>query len=517
MANSENIDGNSRDRLHLNDNIHQSSSSLRTHQQSQTQPLHTNSTFSTSTQSNHNTPMNTSTDLDPTSIQSHYTNDTDSNTIRYAGTRIRVLSSNAPIRFAVRYDMPRRALSRALSSRVLWFLECISAIYACILLILLLTLHFGFVRRDGCAEYLSTQLHFHTNDTTNSTHIQSNSVDLIQFQFNFQSETSSVYYSEEIKSAFEQIPFSNTLLSLAPPIHHQFQVSYDRGVLLLSPKLIETYKISMQHITIDSQHQCLGPYPIRSLFEHLIGYETVAVNAFSRLIESQHSFTRSETRWFFKNVDSGAVYSLNAAETTYQPGNIIKEPRRLISTVFNMVLRRFGALITSMFMMCSVGSLVAFALKEVQLRAWKLTIDLQDHIRAQLSYTDVLLRYSLDAIVLVPILIGILFFMFEFFKDHRLAFAVLVVAWLCELFVILSRRHSISLFYLPRLFFAYFLAFHVYYFTYPFGFTWIALLTSVAFMQHAVLMIWNRWEFPLLRSNNAQRGNPVRSNQRNAS
>ena len=36
----------------------------------------------------------------------------------------------------------------------------------------------------------------------------------------------------------------------------------------------------------------------------------------------------------------------------------------------------------------------------------------------------------------------------------------------------------------------------MYYFTYPLGFVWVAFFTSVSFMQHAVLFVWVRYEFP---------------------
>jgi len=57
----------------------------------------------------------------------------------------------------------------------------------------------------------------------------------------------------------------------------------------------------------------------------------------------------------------------------------------------------------------------------------------------------------------------------------------------------------VSRYYLPRLFFIYFLAFHIYFFSYPCGFSKEALYVCAAFMQHAVLVAWNRWEGPFLR------------------
>lgn len=86
----------------------------------------------------------------------------------------------------------------------------------------------------------------------------------------------------------------------------------------------------------------------------------------------------------------------------------------------------------------------------------------------------------------------------QFFDDQLLAFCVLAVAWLCEVTVAVSNRHWVSRHYLPRLLFTYFLAFHMYFFSYPLGYAWLSLGTCVAFMAHAVIALWNRWELPLL-------------------
>jgi hypothetical protein len=161
--------------------------------------------------------------------------------------------------------------------------------------------------------------------------------------------------------------------------------------------------------------------------------------------------------------------------------------------------RKGNVLVTSIFIMGITGTLVTFALREVRSRVVKLTLELQQLRSRQTSITGLLLRYSLEGAVFVPIITGMLFFLLEFFDDYLLAFLVLVLAWVCELFCLISRRHWVSRYYLPRLFFIYFLAFHIYFFSYPCGFSKEALYVCAAFMQHAVLVAWNRWEGPFLR------------------
>lgn len=45
-----------------------------------------------------------------------------------------------------------------------------------------------------------------------------------------------------------------------------------------------------------------------------------------------------------------------------------------------------------------------------------------------------------------------------------------------------------------QVFFLYFTLFHVYFFSFPFGFSYLALITTVLFLQHSMLFFWNRYE-----------------------
>lgn len=107
---------------------------------------------------------------------------------------------------------------------------------------------------------------------------------------------------------------------------------------------------------------------------------------------------------------------------------------------------------------------------------------LQYHIRNRLPYAGIVFSHVIESLVFVPIMVGMLFFLFEFFKDQLLAFFVLSIVWLCELFSVVSLRTRLAIMYYPRLFLCYFALFHIYFFSYPFGFSYSALLTTVLFL-----------------------------------
>jgi hypothetical protein len=96
--------------------------------------------------------------------------------------------------------------------------------------------------------------------------------------------------------------------------------------------------------------------------------------------------------------------------------------------------------------------------------------------------------------------VGILFFLFEFFSDQLLAFMVLSVVWLSEIFSVISLRTVPSISFFPRAFFFYFSLFHIYFFSFPFGFSYLALFTTVLYIQHSMVFCWNTYEIPALES-----------------
>lgn len=50
----------------------------------------------------------------------------------------------------------------------------------------------------------------------------------------------------------------------------------------------------------------------------------------------------------------------------------------------------------------------------------------------------------------------------------------------------------------PRIFFLLFCLFHIYLFSYPFGFSYTALATTVCTMLHSMLFFWHRYELPAI-------------------
>lgn len=322
-------------------------------------------------------------------------------------------------------------------------LEVLSALHAVALFITLCCLHVRFVRRDGCAPLL------------------------LPCDAQFTSHA----------------PLVPPVIELFVAHQQRFRFSQERGLLLLSDESLSALNVSVTRVALPTNHACLNDRITRFIFLHFVGYDTVAINAFASLR---------------RRIQSRGGYVLSAHSRRVL--NLLHADNMSSTRLLIRFLRKFGAIVTAVFILSTTAALVSFTLREVQMRMIKLTIDLQVIMRSQIGYGRVIIRYATDALVFVPIIAGMLFFLFEFFDDQALAFAVLVITWLCELAASGSTRHWISRLYLPRLFFFYFVAFHIYFFSFPLGFSWLSFATSLTFMVHAALAIWNHCELPLLRN-----------------
>lgn len=351
-------------------------------------------------------------------------------------------------------------------------LEVFAFLHAFAMLALLFALHVRFVRHDGCAGLLLAD----ANDPADSSARGAGSV------------PDRLRHASVIELT---VAGRDPSAAARPP---RFRFARERGFLLLSDSSLSRLNVTVAPVALRPDAACLGGVVLQRVLADVVGYETVAVNAFARLGR------RLRAPGYVLSVSSRRVVNLGHADygsaLDYVRSGTVSES---VSRISLRLLCKFGAVLTAVFIMCTTAALVAFTLNEVQRRMIKLTLDLQFVMRSQTGYGPVVLRYALDALVFVPIVAGMLFFLFEFFDDQALAFAVLIIAWLCEFAASGSTRHWFSRLCLPRLFFCYFGGFHLYFFSFPLGFSWLSLGTSISFMLHAALTVWNHCELPLLR------------------
>ncbi|KAK8954374.1 hypothetical protein KSP39_PZI002941 [Platanthera zijinensis] len=147
-------------------------------------------------------------------------------------------------------------------------------------------------------------------------------------------------------------------------------------------------------------------------------------------------------------------------------------------------------LIMSLFVFFTTTMSVSFTLRETQSRMLKFTVQLQHHARHQLPTFQLIFVHVIESLVFVPIMIGILFFLFEFYDD-------LLLAFLCP---------DINLdAVFPPIFLAlfsgvpYLLLLICLWYVLLDCFSYLAFSATAAFMQHLILYFWNRFEVPALQ------------------
>ncbi|PIN20027.1 hypothetical protein CDL12_07284 [Handroanthus impetiginosus] len=253
----------------------------------------------------------------------------------------------------------------------------------------------------------------------------------------------------------------------------------EKGYFLLPEEARSRHNIRTINISISARHSCFGNRWQQLMINRLVGYDTILMN----------SLLNSPGQGYLYNYQTKEFYNLTYARE--QPESSAKFGDYLVT--------KCGVLMMSLFVFFTTTMSVSFTLRETQTRMLKFTVQLQHHARHRLPTFQLIFVHVIESLVFVPIMIGILFFLFEFYDDQLLAFMVLILVWICELFTLVSVRTPISMKFFPRFFLLYFLVFHIYFFSYTYGFSYLALSTTAAFMQHLILYFWNRFEVPALQ------------------
>ncbi|VYS49601.1 unnamed protein product [Arabidopsis thaliana] len=263
----------------------------------------------------------------------------------------------------------------------------------------------------------------------------------------------------------------------------EFEPTYlytmEKGYFLLPDEAKSRHNIRTANVSISARHPCFGNRWQQLLINRVVGYDTIIMN----------SLQNSAGQGYLYNYQTREFYNLSYSQELPDGS----------AHFGDYLVTKCGVLMMSLFVFFTTTMSVSFTLRETQTRMLKFTVQLQHHAQHRLPTFQLIFVHVIESLVFVPIMIGILFFLFEFYDDQLLAFMVLVLVWLCELFTLISVRTPISMKFFPRFFLLYFLVFHIYFFSYAYGFSYLALMTTAAFMQHLILYFWNRFEVPALQ------------------
>ena len=341
-----------------------------------------------------------------------------------------------------------------------------------------------------------------------------------------------------ILSQQQQRQQQQPLLQQYTPIIYSY--SHTQGLLRLQPSLQHTHNISTQFIIVSpTDVNCFGEPFTQSIIFRFIGPDTVILNwilglqsSFSSLHSSTTSTTTSTTatihhqhdrprfvyhwkthkeldldiydmdHYAFSSISSSnSRSSTTTATTMYEavsPSLPVATMNMLLSSSswvgignnqypFYRLIRflsfKLLVLASTLLIFFLTTSLVSFTFQETQDRMLEFTFQLQSRVRANLPLGSLILDHVLENLVFVPIMVGMIFFLIEFYGDDKfLAFMVLSMVWICEVYSAISVRSDQGMHFFPRVFFLYFTLFHVYFFSCPVGVSFFLIICQTSLL-----------------------------------
>jgi hypothetical protein len=182
------------------------------------------------------------------------------------------------------------------------------------------------------------------------------------------------------------------------------------------------------------------------IVERILGVESVALNWLTGMTDrDRENDNHDEAADYVYNPRTQQVIELskqqqepstlsNSSDATLN-APLLFSPPFLQSQFRQMILFKTGVLLTSVFLFFITTTLVSFTLHETQERMLHFTFVLQEYVRQERPLASLIVKHVVENLVFVPIMVGVFFFLIEFYGgDKLLAFGVLTIVWVCQLF-----------------------------------------------------------------------------------
>ncbi|POM66471.1 Hypothetical protein PHPALM_17664 [Phytophthora palmivora] len=382
---------------------------------------------------------------------------------------------------------------RLLSAKNRERIEMLLFVIASHLILLCFLLHTSFISESGQGSCLEQFL------TVASYSLQEEQKSLLRIRILFDAEAADWSLTTSSLSSHAAVNMSVNATEVA--------YQQDRGVsfvyapqrsLLALLEHVDTLQtdVKMDTLYLPIKSKCLelkwfNALPLWTLVrDRVIGYDTILVNQLLKHYGARGVFYREDHR-VVVDMSYGVFNPVSAAKSWLR-----------------VVAMKFKILHTILFLFFVITALVTFVLMETQKRMITFAALFQNRQQLQIPFTSLVVTFFAQSLMFVPVLVGMLFFLFELYRDRLLAFGVMTVMWVGESFSVISVRTRLSQAYFPPLFFCLFTFFHVYLFSFPFGFSYVALGAMSILLLQLMLFFWNCFEIPALNRGEISRMRP---------
>ena len=308
------------------------------------------------------------------------------------------------------------------------------------------------------------------------------------------------------------LPSPSPSPSSSPSPSYTFEYAHHKGYFLLPTSLYARHSVVTTVVSLAASHPSFGPFPLSLLTYHLYGYDSILLNhlirqrhvGYMRNVDTRDITTLAgeeegkEQQGLNPSASDAAASSASTSSSTPHSGGAATSPlssSRALRLLY-LLLFKSELLVTTLFLFFATTTLVSSTLTQTQLRMLHFTDQLRQHLRLHLPIVGLVLEHTMQSLSFVPVVVGILFFLFEFFNDQLLAFLLLLTVWLCESYTVLFTRTSTSMLYFPKLFALYFLMFGVYFFSFPYGFHYIAIALTASQLYTCMAYYLFAYEIP---------------------
>jgi hypothetical protein len=231
-------------------------------------------------------------------------------------------------------------------------------------------------------------------------------------------------------------------------IHVLYSYSNVKGYLLLPAGVCAQHNVSVQYVMVSKTDvRCFGEPFLQHLIFRILAPDSVMLNWLlatynatgfvydprtETMLDLSHHYSHNHHNHNHHHFLEHSGDAENHTAVTASRYNFFASPW------YQQLSSKLAVVLKTSFLFFITTTLVSFTLRETQERMLGFTQQLQAHVRSRRPVVNIVTVHIAESLVFVPIMVGMIFFLIEFYRgDKFLAFMVLTIVWLCEVFSVI--------------------------------------------------------------------------------
>jgi hypothetical protein len=240
------------------------------------------------------------------------------------------------------------------------------------------------------------------------------------------------------------------------PQRISFSFSTTKAFLMLPSNhtLFQDNIVQSQTLVVAPQDpNCFGEPFLQFLIHNLVGYETIVWNWSLGYLHQQ---SEAPQKGYVLSHKKGRIQELELPTTPDAVSQQYHRVHRWLSFLSSRghnkfeaarlnLLSKLSVVIKTTFLFLFCSTLISFTLRETQERMLEFTQELSRRVSIQLPLVDLIVFHLIHNLIFVPIMVGMMFFLIEFYSgDRLLAFLVMSIVWCVEVFSVIRYEQAMA-------------------------------------------------------------------------